>query len=138
MNKSFCRADTKGKLAIFDFLMEDRIAMHFYFHESAHNYFKEKYPSLYSANDGKSLGKLRKHGGELNLFAIIKSVDTSTNSIIVRIARFQTGDAEMYDDTSIILDTTPSNPEGFDLRIPIEHIEGILAVHKYPLPSWKR
>ncbi len=132
MNKFFSATDATGKEAILAFLMEDKIAMYFHFNETAHTYFKEKYPDLYGG-DKKPYGQLRTAEGDLYLFAMVEKIHSSSYSITVKITLKHTGDATAYDDTRVLIKTTPSNPNGFTLDIPIEHINSITAVHRHPV-----
>ena len=126
MNQTFSTATLEGKLTILTLLKEERSPISFHFKSEAHKYFKENYPDIYGSPEKGS--HIVSATDELYLTG--KILDNIRRPIegpsvkVLKLEHFST-DAERYNDSCYRAFRPPIWPNGVELEVPLDLIEGI-------------
>lgn len=122
MDTFFTIADDEQKIAIFTFLSEAKIVVSFDFdQEKAHAHFSKHHPECYPSH-------LVNNAKEVRLTGLLHENPT-VDSITVTKAEYRSGDSDTsYDDSAYVKHTTPANPDGMILSMPLSIITSLRMV----------
>lgn len=113
----FLNANKDERLLILNLLREQKLVAYLTFHPHAHEYFQEKYSEAYKYH-------LLNADKEFSFASAITKVDFAKSVITVARLEHYRSDAESYDDSCYVLFTTPANPKGIYMDIPIHLVSG--------------
>ncbi len=123
-NKFFTNTSDDEKIIALSFLQADGIPMHFYFKQSAHEYFSQNYPKEYDHTEhGWSL--LIGQDKKFHLVAAVLSVDKGKQQIEVVRYEYNSGTSEVSDDSYY-----QKFRDGIKFIIPVNVIESVQVCYE--------